>query len=164
MRNFTIGLSLLALGVGCVSTAHGRDRDDARFAGIGVGISHAPEDHPATFVTSPAPTAGAERSARAAKPAEGASPATARRPDAGSFSYRGLRMSPTGLDPTVYSGVLSRGDGATAVGGATPLPADLQGMPKSPGGQGNDRPSPTFSTRGNGGVLGLSYKIKPTQP
>ncbi|HEX2892366.1 hypothetical protein [Vineibacter terrae] len=167
MRNFTIGLSLLALGVGCVSTAHGRDRDDARFAGIGVGISHAPGDHPATFATSPAPaTAGTERSARAAKPAEGAGPAPApvRRPDAGNFSYRGLRMSPTGLDPTVYGGVLSRGDGATAVGGATPLPSDLQGMPKSSGGPGNDRPSPTFSTRGNGGVLGLSYKIKPTQP
>lgn len=153
MRNLTVGLSLLILGTGGASMAQAQD--EARFAGIGVGISHAPGDHPATFAVGPA---------RNAKPAEAAGPAPARRQDAGSFSYRGLRMSPTGLDPTVYGRVLSQGDGATAVGGATPLPADLQGMPRSSGGPGNDRPSPTFSTRGNGGVLGLSYKIKPTQP
>jgi hypothetical protein len=163
MRLLTIGVSLIVLGVSGVPAA--RAGDGARFAGIGTGISHAPGDQPSTFV-SPTPAAGGERSARATKPAERTSPApaAARRADPGNFTYRGLRMNPTGLDPAVYGAVLGRGDKGTAAGGATLLPPDLEAMPKPPGRSGSDRPSPTFSVRENGGVLGLSYKIKPTQP
>jgi hypothetical protein len=49
----------------------------------------------------------------------------------------------------------------TASGGAAPLPPDLNAVRKPQGDLQSDRPSPMIAARDSGGVVGLSYKIKP---
>lgn len=140
---------LLVLGVGDPVAAQGRG--GARFDGVGSGITHAPGDRPSTFLAST--EGGRDRPARVSPSGEraGQAPAAGHR----GFDYRGLRMTPPGLE------ILPRG---SLPGGATLLPPDLRSMPQPIGNAASsDRPSPRISVRENGAVLGLSYKIKPPQ-
>jgi hypothetical protein len=74
----------------------------------------------------------------------------------------GLGAGGLGLDPGLRDFRQHRPDAwRTTSGGAAPLPADLQALPRPPGTPASDRPSPVISLGEQGGTIGLSYKIKP---
>ena len=146
----SIAVPLLVLGAG--NPAAAQAREGARFDGVGSGISHAPGDKPSSFLAD-----AGNRPARAGGTVErtGHVPATGNR-GSGGFGYRGLQMTPPGLD-TIRRDSLPGG-------GATLLPPDLRSMPQPSGiSSSSNGPSPRLSVRENGAVLGLSYKIKPPQ-
>lgn len=151
----SIGIMAVALGAGSVSAAHATER--ARFAGIGTGISHEPGG---TVLTLPAtPT-------RTVVLADGTAPAAARPRGWVGLDRLQVGSAPRGgLDLSARGGWTSRDDlRRTTPAVLAPLPADLSSLPLPPGDPSSDRPSPMIAGRDIGGVLGLSYKIKPPQP
>ncbi|TWT10117.1 hypothetical protein [Reyranella sp. CPCC 100927] len=141
---------LYMLSVGNPAVA--QERGGVRFDGVGSGITHAPGDKPSTFL---AEAGNRDRSVR-----PGATTDQPRQQQApghrgsGSFDYRGLRMTPPGLEPI--------GRDSVPTGGANILPRDLSSMPQyTEKSNLSGRPSPKISIRDGGGVLGLSYKIQP---
>jgi hypothetical protein len=143
----SLGVSLLVLGVGGVANAS----DNGRFAGIGAGITYAhdqqplntdrPDGHWSSRAPAPAPKAVVHRR--------------------GLVGLNHLGAG-SGLDPVTRDGSEGRGDMLrTASGGAAPLPPDLNAVRKPQGDLQSDRPSPMIAARDSGGVVGLSYKIKP---
>jgi len=154
MRQWLLSVAVPLLVLVAGSPVAAQTRDGARFEGVGSGITHAPGDKPVSFV---ADTAGRDRPARTGATTDRTGQAPAAGPRGpGGFDYRGLRMTPSGLD-------LIRRDSLPG-GGATLLPPNLRSMPQPPGNaSSSDSPSPRLSVRENGAVLGLSYKIKPLQ-
>ena len=156
----SIGVAFCVLGACSLTAAHATE--GARYTGIGSGISHTPSTLPSTF-SDGAPDLGRGRTAVIA---DGGGPAAAPR----RRGWVGLDRIGAGPTPTGY-GVSGRGgwlprDNAprTASGGAAPLPPDLAALPQPPGDIVSDGPSPVISRRDVGGMVGLSYKIKPPQP
>jgi hypothetical protein len=165
-------LGVLSIGVSlCVLCGAGAAlaKDGVRFVGIGTGITYAPGDRPSTFMRAPDDT-GSDRAERTTSPLaeRGAREVVgARRPRTLiGFDHLGLGGARVGLDPVSRDGwrAVSRMP-RTASGGSAPLPADLQTLPQPAGDPASDGPSPVISSRGEyGGVVGLSYKIKPPPP
>jgi hypothetical protein len=159
-----IGVTLCVLGAGSLTAAHATER--ARYAGIGSGISHTPGSLPSSFgggAADPGRT-------RTAVIADGGGPAAAPAAVPGRRGWVGLDRIGAGTTQAGY-GASGRGgwlprDNAprTASGGAAPLPADLSALPQPPSDITSDGPSPIISRRDVGGMVGLSYKIKPPQP
>ena len=88
-------------------------------------------------------------------------PAPARRRLLG-FERFGPGAVPGSIDAAVsYGRIDQNGVPRTASGGAAPLPPDLLTMPRPRGEPQSNRPSPMIWARDDGGVVGLSYKIKP---
>jgi len=154
MRLWLLSVAVPMLVLGAGNPVAAQARDGARFEGVGSGITHAPGDKPLSFV---ATTGSQDRPARAGASADRPGPAPAAAPRGpGGFDYRGLRMTPSGLESI-------RRDSLPG-GGASLLPPDLRSMPQpSEKTVFSGSASPRLSVRENGAVLGLSYKIKPVQ-
>ena len=159
----SIGMSVLVLGTGSVTMAHASD--GARYAGIGTGISHTPGDPPSSFRDG----AGDMGRRRTAVVADGggsvAPPPAPRRRGWVGLDRIGAGTTKAGLDLSGRGGWPARDDSRrTASGGAAPLPPDLSLLPQPQGAPSSDGPAPMIAGRDIGGVVGLSYKIKPPQP
>ena len=160
----SIGLAVCVLGVGGLSPAQANE--GTRYAGIGSGISHTPGALPSTFRES----VGDVGRGRTAVIADGGGPTAAAAPAPRRRGWVGLDRigagpSQTGYSPAGRGAWLPRDNAPrTTSGGAAPLPPDLAALPQPPGDIVSDGPSPIISRRDVGGMVGLSYKIKPPQP
>ncbi len=156
--SLVVGLALLA---GYLLPAHAMD--GSRYAGIGLGVSHssgAQFDAPGHLNGNPS---GGPQDAAAVEEASRppVAPAPARRRLLG-FERFGPDAIRGSIDAAARYGRIDRtGVPRTASGGAAPLPPDLLTMPLPRGEPQSNRPSPMIWARDDGGVVGLSYKIKP---
>jgi hypothetical protein len=137
--------------------------DGSRYAGIGLGVSHssgaqfkAPGHLNGNLSGGPQDAATVEEASRPQ-----VAPVPARRRLLG-FERFGPGAVRGSIDAAVsYGRIDQTGVPRTASGGAAPLPPDLLTMPRPRGEPPSNRPSPMIWARDDGGVVGLSYKIKP---
>ncbi len=158
----SIGVSLFVLGASSLTAAHANE--GARYAGIGTGVTHTPGDLPSGFRDGAGDTGRARSAVLADTAGPAAAPPAPRRRGWVGLDRIGAGTTQAGLDLSGRGGWVARDNAPrTASGGAAPLPPDLSALPQPQGDLSSDRPSPMIAARDIGGVVGLSYKIKPPQ-